>query len=314
MGEQFGPLFKVELDDWVTQGRLTGDCHIFQEGWDEWKESPVIYPELAFVKGDDEEFELTLADSDKVERKVSSSEPAWYTVRTGLTLISNSAIVAIVAFVILAVGFFVDRVPLSQVYFDIMHDKKVDAEHGGGVVSMVLVSWGIIGMFMALVGNLAGAIACMTVPRKTNIYPFAVGAVVATALVVFTSALLFTAAFLSIGPIANILKVGSVVHALLSATPWAFFLCAISSLASIVAFACMLASYLDLPKIAQQMRWFGALQGGFLLWVLIDAAIIPDGSDGIFTLALFVFLVAVIASLAWTAYLTRATRDAIRPG
>ncbi|MCG8587073.1 MAG: GYF domain-containing protein [Pirellulales bacterium] len=313
LGEQFGPLIKVELDDRVTQGRLTGDCHVFHEGWDEWREARTVYPELELVKAEDEEIELAFAETEKAERTVSSSEPAWYTVRTGLTMINNSTIVAIVAFLLMTIGFFADRELLSEMYFGVANNEPIDPEEGGGLVSMVLVSWGVITMFMALVGILVGTIACMAVPRRTKVHPFAVGAVGAMSLTLLMATLLFTAVFLSLGPVAEKLDVGSAIRTLVTIVPWAFFLCAQGAMASIVVFVGMLADYLGQPKITRQMRWFGILQGAFLLWVLIDAAIIPNDSDTAFTMALFVFLVALIASLAWLTYLARAARDAIRP-
>ena len=312
VGDQFGPLTKEELDDWVTQGRLTGDCHVFQEGWPEWREGRTVYPELEFVAADDE-VELAQSDGDKVDRTVSSSEPNWYTVRTGLSMTSSSTVVGIVALLLLTVGFFVDRAPLSQLYFDTMHDREIDPDHGGGLVSMVLVSWGTIGIFMALVGILTGTIACLAVPRKTNLHPYAVGAMSAVAVAVFTAVLMFTAAFLSLGPIKEIITVGSVLTTLLTATPWALLLTCQAAMAAIVVFACMLAEFLEQPKIARQMRWFVGLQGGLLFWVLLDAAVIPDDSDGLFTFSLFVFLAAVTASLSWLTYICRSVSDAIRP-
>lgn len=46
-GEEYGPVTKTELDSWVAEGRLDGNCQLLKEGWDQWKWADDVYPELA---------------------------------------------------------------------------------------------------------------------------------------------------------------------------------------------------------------------------------------------------------------------------
>jgi hypothetical protein len=46
-GEEYGPVTKSELDSWVGEGRLDGNCQVLKEGWDQWKWADDVYPELA---------------------------------------------------------------------------------------------------------------------------------------------------------------------------------------------------------------------------------------------------------------------------
>ncbi len=43
----YGPVPRAELDDWVTQGRITADCQLLLDGADQWQWATDIYPDLA---------------------------------------------------------------------------------------------------------------------------------------------------------------------------------------------------------------------------------------------------------------------------
>lgn len=46
-GEEYGPVTKAELDEWVAEGRLDGNCQLLKDGWDQWKWADDVYPQLA---------------------------------------------------------------------------------------------------------------------------------------------------------------------------------------------------------------------------------------------------------------------------
>jgi hypothetical protein len=45
-GEQYGPITKAELEQWMAEGRLDDNCQILREGWDQWKWASEVYPSL----------------------------------------------------------------------------------------------------------------------------------------------------------------------------------------------------------------------------------------------------------------------------
>jgi len=45
-GEDYGPVPKAELDQWVEEGRITSDCQILQDGAEQWQWASDVYPEL----------------------------------------------------------------------------------------------------------------------------------------------------------------------------------------------------------------------------------------------------------------------------
>jgi phage FluMu protein Com len=46
-GNDYGPVPKTELDQWFTEGRVTPQCQILQDGWQQWKWATDVYPQLA---------------------------------------------------------------------------------------------------------------------------------------------------------------------------------------------------------------------------------------------------------------------------
>jgi len=46
-GEQYGPVTKAELDQWLAEGRIDASCQILCEGWDQWRWAEDVYPQLA---------------------------------------------------------------------------------------------------------------------------------------------------------------------------------------------------------------------------------------------------------------------------
>jgi len=46
-GQTYGPVSKSELDLWVSEGRLTGDSQLLQEGASEWRWARDVYPVLS---------------------------------------------------------------------------------------------------------------------------------------------------------------------------------------------------------------------------------------------------------------------------
>jgi len=46
-GEQFGPISREELDEWVAEGRVDTECQVLREGWDQWQWAEEVFPELS---------------------------------------------------------------------------------------------------------------------------------------------------------------------------------------------------------------------------------------------------------------------------
>jgi len=46
-GETYGPIPESELDEWVTEGRVTGDSQILKEGSDQWQWASDKFPQLS---------------------------------------------------------------------------------------------------------------------------------------------------------------------------------------------------------------------------------------------------------------------------
>lgn len=51
-GQQYGPISRAELENWVAEGRVDQECQLLQEGWEQWQWADQIFPELA--QGDSE--------------------------------------------------------------------------------------------------------------------------------------------------------------------------------------------------------------------------------------------------------------------
>jgi hypothetical protein len=45
-GQEYGPVSKKDLDDWVTEGRLDADCQVLQVGAPQWQWASDVYPQL----------------------------------------------------------------------------------------------------------------------------------------------------------------------------------------------------------------------------------------------------------------------------
>ncbi len=45
-GSQFGPVPRVELDEWFKEGRISADCQLLKDGADQWQWASEIYPGL----------------------------------------------------------------------------------------------------------------------------------------------------------------------------------------------------------------------------------------------------------------------------
>ncbi len=45
-GEQYGPVTKTELDQWVAEARLDCECQVLRQDWNQWQWADDVYPEL----------------------------------------------------------------------------------------------------------------------------------------------------------------------------------------------------------------------------------------------------------------------------
>lgn len=50
-GEQYGPISRTELDQWLAEGRLDENCQLLREGWDQWKWANEVYPSIGGAGG-----------------------------------------------------------------------------------------------------------------------------------------------------------------------------------------------------------------------------------------------------------------------
>ncbi len=46
-GQSFGPVTKLQLDQWFAEGRITAGCHLLQQGAGQWQTASQVYPQLA---------------------------------------------------------------------------------------------------------------------------------------------------------------------------------------------------------------------------------------------------------------------------
>jgi predicted Zn finger-like uncharacterized protein len=46
-GDQYGPVSKNDLDNWVAEGRIDAACQVLCEGWEQWKWAEEVYPQLS---------------------------------------------------------------------------------------------------------------------------------------------------------------------------------------------------------------------------------------------------------------------------
>ncbi len=46
-GERFGPISKVELQAWIKDGRVDGECQVLCDGWEQWKWAEDVFPEIS---------------------------------------------------------------------------------------------------------------------------------------------------------------------------------------------------------------------------------------------------------------------------
>jgi len=62
-GGQFGPANAAALKQWMQEGRVTGDCYVWCEGWDNWQLAADVFPAIASKVSIDS---LVEANSDQV--------------------------------------------------------------------------------------------------------------------------------------------------------------------------------------------------------------------------------------------------------
>ncbi len=71
-GEQYGPVDREELDEWVADERIDGTCQLLCDGWDQYRWADEVFPQLA-EEASTEDSPLTAAgDSGKAMAPVSS--------------------------------------------------------------------------------------------------------------------------------------------------------------------------------------------------------------------------------------------------
>ncbi len=46
-GERFGPISRVELQAWIKDGRVDGECQVLCDGWEQWKWAEDVFPEIS---------------------------------------------------------------------------------------------------------------------------------------------------------------------------------------------------------------------------------------------------------------------------
>ena len=49
-GDEYGPVSRSQLDEWVADGRISGKCHLLPSGGNQWRGAAEIYPQLAEPK------------------------------------------------------------------------------------------------------------------------------------------------------------------------------------------------------------------------------------------------------------------------
>ena len=54
-GDEFGPVDRSEIDQWVEEGRIEADDQLLRDGWDEWKWAQEVFPQHFDGEIEDEE-------------------------------------------------------------------------------------------------------------------------------------------------------------------------------------------------------------------------------------------------------------------
>ncbi len=71
-GQQYGPVGKDELDEWVADGRADASCQLLRDGWEQWKWAEEVYPELS--KSATETAQKSVAADESQSADVGKSE------------------------------------------------------------------------------------------------------------------------------------------------------------------------------------------------------------------------------------------------
>lgn len=72
-GNNYGPVSRAALDQWLTDGRITADCQLLAVGSQQWQWASDVYPELEDEA--DEEEDESAEPATKVA--VDETQPAW---------------------------------------------------------------------------------------------------------------------------------------------------------------------------------------------------------------------------------------------
>ncbi|HEV2972975.1 MAG TPA: GYF domain-containing protein [Pirellulales bacterium] len=75
-GQSYGPVAKAQLDTWVNEGRVTGDCQLSREGQSGWLWARDVYPMLASARGAVTEPHVGQSPANPDEFKVADPTPA----------------------------------------------------------------------------------------------------------------------------------------------------------------------------------------------------------------------------------------------
>jgi hypothetical protein len=60
--EQYGPVKRQDLDQWVGEGRVDSECQILCDGWEQWKWASDVYPQLLAAAAQQDELPTIVAD------------------------------------------------------------------------------------------------------------------------------------------------------------------------------------------------------------------------------------------------------------
>ncbi len=64
-GEQYGPVDREELNEWLAEGRIDATCQLLCDGWDQWQWADEVFPELSEEASTEDAPLAGIADSGK---------------------------------------------------------------------------------------------------------------------------------------------------------------------------------------------------------------------------------------------------------
>jgi hypothetical protein len=325
-GDQYGPISRTELDQWVSEGRLTGACQVLQAGWEQWRWAGEIYPQLvegSHVGGQtaasDDPFAAIGGGGDSSVTNYYASpqsastsggnvsgevrtDTAWYTVRTGLSIASVSLIIGIASFFAVSIGLF----------YMMNATTSIGGPSGGqdtAYLMMVMMLWGMIGVYTSSISLMTGWCVCLQAPRRSNATTSIQGAIGAIGVAIL---LAFLATLIPLGMMGGRMRGGESMGKMLEILPWLIQLVVIGSFAFYGFFLGAVGRFFHHQTLPQLAVFYAIFQGANATWSTISWFVLETDSKTMAITKTVIFVLVGLIGYAWLIYMTSTARDEVR--